>query len=232
MHRASDDDRAATPRETRLLDAAASLINRYGYDKTTVEDIAREAGISKGAVYLHVGSKLELFERLLMREMERYATHWLRVVLEDPNPCTMGSMVRAMLLALDDNPFMSAMLGEDEQVLGQYLRQPDNLLRQQSGRNHKAMLIEQMQKAGVVRTDIDPEIAAHVLKMLSFGLVSMTRITSSDRIPALAPLVDAIATMLDSWMTPLLGFDPDAGRSLLKSMMNAARSGSPAGQRA
>ena len=44
---------ANVERERRILDAAVRLIAHYGYDKTTVGDIAHEAGVSKGAVYLH-----------------------------------------------------------------------------------------------------------------------------------------------------------------------------------
>jgi AcrR family transcriptional regulator len=36
------------------------LLQRYGYRKTTVEDIAHEAGIGKGTVYLHFPSKEEV----------------------------------------------------------------------------------------------------------------------------------------------------------------------------
>src|SRR4051794_30101091 len=47
-------------RETRLLDAATRLFARFGFDKTSVDDIARAAGVSKGAVYLHWPSKFSL----------------------------------------------------------------------------------------------------------------------------------------------------------------------------
>ena len=49
-------------RQERILEAAAKLMAHYGYDKTTVSDIAEEAGISKGAVYLHYKGKEELFD--------------------------------------------------------------------------------------------------------------------------------------------------------------------------
>ena len=57
-------------REQRILSAAAERIAHYGYDKTTIEEIARDAGISKGAVYLHFRSKEQLFEALLLRESD------------------------------------------------------------------------------------------------------------------------------------------------------------------
>lgn len=48
-------------RQQLILDSARALFGRYGLEKTTVEDIAREAGISKGAIYLEFPNKEELY---------------------------------------------------------------------------------------------------------------------------------------------------------------------------
>jgi AcrR family transcriptional regulator len=40
----------------RILDAAERLLARFGYKKTTIEDIAREAGLGKRTLYFHVAS--------------------------------------------------------------------------------------------------------------------------------------------------------------------------------
>ncbi|HEV2580965.1 MAG TPA: helix-turn-helix domain-containing protein [Ktedonobacteraceae bacterium] len=42
-----------TLRAERLLDVAAALLVRWGYRKTTLDDVAREAGVGKGTIYLH-----------------------------------------------------------------------------------------------------------------------------------------------------------------------------------
>jgi len=42
-----------------ILDAAGRLFERFGYKKTTVEDIAHEAGIGKATIYVHFPSKAE-----------------------------------------------------------------------------------------------------------------------------------------------------------------------------
>jgi TetR/AcrR family fatty acid metabolism transcriptional regulator len=47
-------------RKELILDAADRLLAHFGYKKMTVEDIAREAGIGKGTVYLHFASKEEV----------------------------------------------------------------------------------------------------------------------------------------------------------------------------
>jgi AcrR family transcriptional regulator len=43
-----------------ILDAVGRLLERYGYRKMTVDDIAREVGIGKGTVYLYFPSKEEM----------------------------------------------------------------------------------------------------------------------------------------------------------------------------
>lgn len=43
-----------------ILDAVGRLLERYGYRKMTVDDIAHEAGIGKGTIYLYFPSKEEM----------------------------------------------------------------------------------------------------------------------------------------------------------------------------
>ena len=58
-----------------ILDATDRLLARYGYRKMTVEDIASEAGIGKGTIYLHFSSKEEVVlshvDRIVDRLNER-----------------------------------------------------------------------------------------------------------------------------------------------------------------
>jgi len=50
---------------TRLLEAALTVFAKHGYDRATLDDIALEASMTKGAVYWHFESKAELFSALL-----------------------------------------------------------------------------------------------------------------------------------------------------------------------
>ena len=47
-----------------ILDAALRLFGQYGYRRTSMDDIAREAGIAKGTIYLTFASKDEVFQAL------------------------------------------------------------------------------------------------------------------------------------------------------------------------
>ena len=55
----------------RLLDAAQSVIARKGLGATSVEDIAAQAGYTRGAFYSNFGTKGELFIELLRRDHHR-----------------------------------------------------------------------------------------------------------------------------------------------------------------
>ena len=52
-----------------LLDAAATSFASHGYDGTSLESVAMAAGVSKGAVYAHFTSKLEIFLVVLERTL-------------------------------------------------------------------------------------------------------------------------------------------------------------------
>ncbi|HXB64850.1 MAG TPA: TetR/AcrR family transcriptional regulator [Solirubrobacteraceae bacterium] len=63
-------DRSARKAQTRaaLLEAAADVYARRGFAGATLEEVAAEAGFTKGAVYAHFGSK----ENLLLALMEEH----------------------------------------------------------------------------------------------------------------------------------------------------------------
>ena len=116
-------------REQRILDVAANLFVHYGYDKTAVSDIARDAGVSQGTIYLHFASKDDLLEGLLLREMTGFAESWFERVEADPEGGTIAGLYKNMLYALSRSPVMSAMFKQDRRVFGAYLRKPNNFFR-------------------------------------------------------------------------------------------------------
>lgn len=64
---------ASAPKNTRdaILDAAGVLLGRYGYHKTTMDDLATEAGIARRTLYLHFRCKDDIFLARIDRVVER-----------------------------------------------------------------------------------------------------------------------------------------------------------------
>jgi AcrR family transcriptional regulator len=79
----------------RILDATERLLARYGYPKTTMDDLAREAGIGKRTIYLHFASKEEVALSSIDRIVDRL-TERLRAVAGSDLPA--DRRVRRMLL--------------------------------------------------------------------------------------------------------------------------------------
>ena len=54
----------SSPPRKRVLDAARTVFARYGFRKAAMEDIAREAGVSRPAIYQWFGGKKAVFQAL------------------------------------------------------------------------------------------------------------------------------------------------------------------------
>lgn len=80
----------------RILDAAERLLGRFGYRKMTVDDIASEAGIGKGTVYLSFPSKEEVVLSTVDRIVDRVCEAMRR---EAERQADADSSLRAMLRA-------------------------------------------------------------------------------------------------------------------------------------
>ena len=69
-----------------ILQASWKLIHQYGYQKTTIEDIAKEAGIAKGTIYLYFKSKSEIMLTLVDVTNLRIADEQDRIAAKDSPP--------------------------------------------------------------------------------------------------------------------------------------------------
>lgn len=206
-------------REQRILDASANLFVHYGYDKTTVSDIAREAGISKGAIYLHFKSKDELLEALIIRETEKYAEKWLALINEDPNGGSIGGMYKNMLYALSSSDFMAATFRQDGRILGNYLRKPGNFFQiADTKQSARFAFVKRMQDAGAIRRDIDAETIAHIMNILGYGLIAMSDIMPREHIPPITDIVEGIALIMDSALTVDGNGNDDIGKEIINQI--------------
>jgi AcrR family transcriptional regulator len=110
LARALGDAEALDATEERILDAALEEIAARGSDGTTMDDVARRAGVGRMTVFRRFGSKDALIERLMLRELRRF----LAVIderlaaVEDPGERVVEAFL-ACLRAGTEHPLMARM---------------------------------------------------------------------------------------------------------------------------
>lgn len=112
----------------QILDASLRLFSERGFARTTVRDIARQAGITDAAIYYHFDSKRELLEALV--EERGFLTslqNLERVEAELPLREMVLWMAAGAINLMDENrDFLRLVimegLGGDEAALEQYTR--------------------------------------------------------------------------------------------------------------
>jgi AcrR family transcriptional regulator len=90
--------RVAAPPDVReaVLAAAMRLMERCGYKKMTMEDIAHEAGIGKATIYGYFNNKEDLALSVFDYNHRRLVEHWREIMVE---PVAPEARLRRMLLA-------------------------------------------------------------------------------------------------------------------------------------
>jgi AcrR family transcriptional regulator len=137
-------------RADRILDAAARLLLRYGHDRTTINDIAREAGVAKGSVYAHWRSRDRLFLALLRREQAVLLAQLRDRIGAAERPADLELLLVESVRAYQRSPLVAAVLTRDAEVLGSLARAAAEEGRPTGGITE---LVATLRAAGVIRTD-------------------------------------------------------------------------------
>ena len=163
-------DRAARTRQ-RILDAAGQCFATNGFAKTTVEEIALRAGVSKALVYHRFRSKEEILEAVLERTLDEWqaASPW-RIAEGDSVVDALARMHRAALAWVRANPVVGALFSLEPMVLHS-VGEESVRRRMQEFRTELVAAIEGGIESGELRADLDPERVADVVRLQYLALV-------------------------------------------------------------
>ena len=76
-----EDKRSIT--RSQIIDAAFDCFAEYGYDKTTFDDVAKKAGISRALIYTYFKSKQEFFFAMMDEKHKNYLRQSQKVLESD-----------------------------------------------------------------------------------------------------------------------------------------------------
>src|SRR3954454_20993177 len=99
---------ARAARAQLILDVAADLLVRWGYNRVTIDDIARHAEIGKGTVYLHWRTREQLFAAVLEREVQGAVGDVVAELGRDPQTVLPHRFLRTYFVAIMGRPILRA----------------------------------------------------------------------------------------------------------------------------
>lgn len=70
---------------SQIIDSATKYFSRYGFHKTTMEEIARNIHKAKGVLYYYFKNKEDLFNEVLKQELGSVKTALLKIVNSNKN---------------------------------------------------------------------------------------------------------------------------------------------------
>ena len=167
-------------RADRILDAAAELMLRWGYKKTTIDDIARLAGVAKGTIYLHWKTREDLFLALMRREYNRLTRDIQQRIASDPEGGTLQGITKHSMLATMKSPLMKAVFLRDTDLLGEWMRNEFTSVSYAEQIDQSLALIDLYRTRGVVRDDLDLRKLVYMLDAISIGFLLVDQYMPDD----------------------------------------------------
>jgi TetR/AcrR family fatty acid metabolism transcriptional regulator len=176
-----------------IIDAAIRVFARSGYYNSRVSDIAREAGIASGTIYLYFRTKDEILVTLFREKMAEWVARVREAIA--PAPDAVSKIRRLVALhfdVLEQNPELA-------EVVQVELRQGQKFFRGASVQEITAYfeligsLLEEGQHAGQIRSDVPVSVATKAL----FGAMDQvaTSWVLSKRKYRLTESAEAVATI-------------------------------------
>ncbi len=173
----------------RVLDAAFDQLCRVGIQRTTMEDVARRAGVSRITVYRRFTTKDALVEQVVRREFRRYFDQFQNDIKEarsvaDRVVLGFVSSLRAIrgnpliggLMAAEPGALVVSMVGDDGRTMA-------------TVREFVAGQLRTEQRAGTVAGDLDVELAAELMVRISASfLITPSQLVDLDDEAQLADL--------------------------------------------
>jgi AcrR family transcriptional regulator len=167
-------------RAERILDAAAELMLRWGYNKTTIDDIVRLAGVPKGTIYLHWKTREDLFLALMEREYIRLIQDIKQRIASDPEGGTLRGITKHSMLATMKSPLMKAVLLRDADLMGEWMRKEYASVSYAQQMAQDLALLEHYRARGAVRDDIDVRKMVYMLDAITMGFLVIDQYMPDD----------------------------------------------------
>lgn len=104
------------------LDAASRCFARHGITRTSMNDIGREAGVSRSTIYRQLGTVDHAARLLLAREVHQlFSDHLIGVVAAARGPEVVVTVLEAIITHAREHPVLRKVLADEPEIIGPFL---------------------------------------------------------------------------------------------------------------
>jgi len=179
----------ATRRE--ILQAAAKAFAASGYAGASLNDIIRDAGVTKGGFYFHFPSKEALALAVLAYKQEQWATRVMAATMQHTGAMEqMNAMVETLIELHEKDRAADAIaricmeLSQDPRMVPRVAPQFDVWI------DLTASLFARAQEEGVIRSDLDPRAMGEAAVAAFVGLENISKVQGTELRPRVRRYVD------------------------------------------
>ena len=168
-------------RRTAIVDAARSVFARRGFAHGIMDEIAKEAGIAKGTIYLYFRSKTEIYKAILDHDMKALKKSTLeRIDAAKSLRDKIGAFTLARLENAEARKEFFRIMDSDQGNVALTRSQYRDWLREPVHR--LASAIEEASRQGEIRR-VPPEKVAWIIADMTRGTIQRRLLGPSDTSP-------------------------------------------------
>ncbi len=184
----------------KIVESAVELFETNGYQATRIEDVAEKAGLTRGAVYWHFKTKVDLYEYILAMFEKR-----LDKLIEESSQQTESPMSRLRWLVVNMITGQEILVGfrQMKMVAISNLKviKTSNILQKKGEKTADkymkvlGQIVGEGIAAGEIRDDVDPVLAAWLTAFVVAGAIGINL-----HKPALSKLRDSVPDIVDLFL--------------------------------
>lgn len=161
-------------RKNQIILAAWECFARKGYYQTKMADIAKEAGLSAGAIYRYFPSKEAVLKAISERSLERDLGLMERARASEDEPIAALELLSLAMRALFKEPGFETMARVQVELRPEFLRNDELKLSMRKSLRvmltASSALISDAKNKGQIKPNVDPEALAMLAMCFNEGL--------------------------------------------------------------
>ena len=160
------NDRTGGDKRERILAAAERIFARHGFFAARVSEIAKEAGVADGTIYLYFKSKDDLLISLFEHRMKQVNDELRRAIADRPPAEQLRAFIRAYLQLVSDEPAAVEVLTIELRQSSKFMKEYENPQFADFLRMLGGIIAD-----GQARGELDATIPSHIAARMIFGIL-------------------------------------------------------------